>query len=32
MLIPKSLELFEIEFQNMEIGQFISISQTVVLP
>ena len=32
MLIPKSIELFEVEFLNMEIGQFMWSSQTVVLP
>ena len=32
MFIPKSLELFEVEFWKMEIGQFIWGSQTVLLP
>ena len=32
MLTPKSLELFEVEFENMEISLFISSSQTLVLP
>ena len=32
MLIPESLELFEVEFQDMKIGQFIWSSQAVVLP
>ena len=31
MLIPKRLELFEVKFQNMEIGQFVWSGQTVVL-
>ena len=31
MVIPKTVALFEVKFQNMEIGQFVWSGQTVVL-